>query len=224
MNYGQFCPIAKASEILCERWTFLIVRELLMGGSRFTELQRGLTQISPTTLTKRLGELVDAGIVVRRKIPGQRGHEYFLTEAGKELLPVVTQLGEWGMRWARGQLVDADFDVELLMLYLTRSIVPEKLVGNETVIRFKFTDLEPLTYWWIVVRGDSVDVCVQDPGKEIDVYFTTDLRTMSEVWMGDRTYKSAISSNDLKIVGPTALTRNVTAWMSNSMFAGAARG
>jgi DNA-binding HxlR family transcriptional regulator len=223
MNYGQFCPIAKASEILCERWTFLIVRELLMGGSRFTELQRGLTQISPTTLTKRLGELADAGIVMRRKIPGQRGHEYFLTEAGRDLLPVVTQLGEWGMRWARGQLVDSDFDAELLMLYLTRSIVPEKLIGNETVIRFKFTDLDALAYWWIVVRGDSIDVCVQDPGKEIDVYFTSDLRTMCEVWMGDRTYKSAISSNDLKIVGPPALTRNVTAWMSSSMFAGTAK-
>lgn len=223
MNYGQFCPIAKASEILCERWTFLIVRELLMGGSRFTELQRGLTHISPTMLTKRLAELADAGIVMRRKIPGQRGHEYFLTEAGKELLPVVTQLGEWGMRWARGQLVDSDFDVELLMLYLTRSIVPEKLIGNETVIRFKFTDLEALAYWWIVVRGDSVDVCLEDPGKEIDVYFTTDLRTMTEVWMGDRTYKSAISSKDLQIIGPAALTRNVTAWMSNSLFADTAR-
>ncbi|MEA3411526.1 MAG: helix-turn-helix domain-containing protein [Pseudomonadota bacterium] len=151
MEYGQFCPIAKATEILVDKWTLLIVRELLMGATRFSELQRGLAQISPTMLTNRLNSLCDSGVIVRRKIPNQKGYEYFLTEAGKELMPVVRNVGEWGMRWARGTMADTELDVQLLMLYLQRSIIPEKLVGRETVLRFKFTDINELSDCWIVV-------------------------------------------------------------------------
>ena len=220
MEYGQFCPVAKALEILGERWTILIVREMLMGGKRFNELQRGLNQISPTILTKRLNDLTNAGIAIRKKIPGQRGYEYFLTEMGKELLPVVVSIGEWGMRWARGKMDDADLDLELLMLYLQRSIVADKLPGNETVIRFKFTDIDQFSDWWIVVANDNIDVCVRDPGKEVDVYFTTDLRTMIEVWMGDAAYKTAISDGRLILVGQSAMTRNVESWLAPSVFTG----
>ena len=220
MEYGQFCPIAKAMELLGEKWTLLIVRELLMGGSRFNELQRGLSQISPTILTKRLTDLADVGLVLRKKIPGQRGYEYFLTESGQELLPVVKQIGDWGMRWARTSLDGGDLDVELLMLYLQRSIRPDKLPGSETVVRFKFTDLKEFSDWCIVVSEREVDVCAKDPGKDIDIYFTTDLRTMIETWMGDIPYRSAIASGRLKLVGPKALTRNISGWMSDSIFAG----
>lgn len=220
MEYGQFFPIAKAMELLGEKWTLLIVRELLMGGSRFNELQRGLSQISPTILTKRLTDLADVGLVLRKKIPGQRGYEYFLTESGQELLPVVKQIGDWGMRWARNSLDGGDLDVELLMLYLQRSIRPDKLPGSETVVRFKFTDLKEFSDWWIVVSEREVDVCVKDPGKDIDIYFTTDLRTMIETWMGDIPYRSAIASGRLKLVGPKTLTRNISGWMSDSIFAG----
>jgi len=220
MEYGQFCPIAKATEILGDKWTLLIVRELLMGATRFSELQRGLAQISPTMLTKRLNSLCDSGVIVRRKIPNQRGYEYFLTEAGRELMPVVRNVGEWGMRWARGTMADTELDVQLLMLYLQRSIIPEKLVGRETVLRFKFTDINELSDWWIVVKGEQVEICVQDPGKDVDVFFTTDLRTMIGVWMGDMTYRSVMGDGRLKLVGPRDLTRNVSSWMANSIFAG----
>ncbi|MEN8711776.1 MAG: helix-turn-helix domain-containing protein [Arenicellales bacterium] len=222
MEYGQFCPVAKALEILGERWTILIVREMLMGGKRFNEMQRGLNQISPTILTKRLNDLTDAGIAIRKKIPGQRGYEYFLTEMGKELLPVVASIGEWGMRWARGKMDDTDLDLELLMLYLQRSIVADKLPGDETVIRFKFTDISQFSDWWIVTSENDVDVCVRDPGKDVDVYFTTDLRTMIEVWMGDTAYKTAISDGRLILVGQSGLTRNVESWLAPSVFAGIA--
>lgn len=220
MEYRQFCPVAKASELLGERWTFLIVRELLMGARRFNELQRGLSQISPSMLTKRLNELADTGLVVRKKISGQKGYEYFLSQAGKELFPVIRELGEWGMKWARGQMSDADLDVELLMLYLMRSIKTDRLVGEETTLRFRFADLEKLQRWWLVVRGSNIDVCIEDPGKDVDVWFDTDLRTMIDVWMGDTSYRAAIRSGRLKLTGPTALTRNVTDWLANSMFAG----
>jgi len=220
MKYGQFCPVAKALELLGEKWSLLIIRELHMGATRFNELQRGLTLISPTVLTKRLKELSDAELVLRKKIPDQRGYEYFLTQAGTETLPILTTIGEWGMRWARGDLRDTDLDVELLMLYLQRSIKTECLPGENAVIQFKFTDLEKLNYWWLLVKGCNVDICLENPGKEVDVYFTTDLRTMINCWMGDETYKAAIAAKRLSLVGPSALTRNIQHWISDSIFAG----
>jgi DNA-binding HxlR family transcriptional regulator len=218
MEYGQFCPIAKATEIIGEKWTLLIIRELLMGGSRFNELQRGLSLISPTILSRRLDSLAEHGLVVKKKIPGQRGHEYFPTESCQALLPVIRSLGDWGMVWARSNLTEKDYDVELLMLYLKRSINPEKLPGRETVIRFNFTDIEQYPEWWLVSRGDEIDLCVKDPGKDIDVYFTTSVKTMADIWMGDNSYRRAIREGTLKVVGDKALTHNITGWMKNSIF------
>lgn len=220
MEYGQFCPVAKAMELLGERWTLLILRELHMGATRFNEMQRGLCLISPTILTKRLNDLVNAELVIRKRMSGQRGHEYFLTEAGKATLPLIVATGEWGMRYARGDLRETDMDVELLMLYLQRSVKPEKLPGDQSVIRFHFTDLKKLNDWWLIVKNDNVDICLEDPGKDVDVYFTTDLPTMISCWMGDISYRAAITSKRLSLVGQSALTRNIQAWLPDSMFAG----
>lgn len=220
MEYGQFCPVAKAMELLGEKWTLLILRELHMGATRFNELQRGLSLISPTVLTKRLNDLANAELILRKKIPGQRGNEYFLTQAGEETLPLLKGIGDWGMRWARGDIRDSDLDVELLMVYLQRSINTDRLPGDQSVIRFKFTDLKKLGDWWLLVKGCNVDICLEDPGKEVDVYLTTDLRTMVNCWMGDETYKAAIADKRLKLVGPSALTRNIQHWISDSIFAG----
>ncbi|MCB1198729.1 MAG: helix-turn-helix transcriptional regulator, partial [Deltaproteobacteria bacterium] len=184
------------------------------------QFQRGLPAISPTMLTKRLGEMVEDGLIFKKQTPGQKGYDYFLTPAGKELMPVVTELGVWGMKWARGQLADVDFDVELLMTYLGRSIKPEMLGATETIVRFHFTDLKRLKKWWIIVTGNDVDVCIKDPGKEIDVWFETDLKTMVSIWMGDCSYKSAVREKKCGIYGSSTLTRNVSSWMSNSVFAG----
>jgi hypothetical protein len=190
-----------------------------MGSTRYSEFQRGLSLISPTMLTKRLDSLVTHGLLMKKKIPAHRGYEYFPTKSCKELLPIVLSLGEWGMRWARTNLTATDYDVELLMLYLRRSIVPEGLPGNESVIRFKFTDIEDLSEWWLVVTSDKVDICDRDPGKDVDVHFTATVKTMTDIWMGDTTYRKAMAGGQLKIVGNRALTRNVTAWMKLSPFA-----
>jgi DNA-binding HxlR family transcriptional regulator len=218
MEYGQFCPIAKATEILGEKWTLLVVRELLMGGTRFSELQRGLSLMSPTMLSKRLNTLEEHGLVLKKKIPNQKGYEYFPTKSCSELLPIIKSLGDWGMRWARSNLTEKDYDVELLMLYLKRSIDPDSLIGNETVIRFKFTDIKDYPNWWMVVTGSEIDACVKDPGKEVDVYFTTTVKTMADVWMGDTTYKKAIANDELKLVGPKALIKDVSSWMESSVY------
>ena len=218
MEYGQFCPIAKALEVIGEKWTLLIVREMLMGATRFNEFQRGLTLISPTILTKRLNLLSETGLAVKKKIPGQQGYEYFPSSSCKELLPVIKSLGDWGMRWARDNLSTIDYDVELLMLYLQRSIQPEKLVGSETTIRFKFTDLKDLSDWWLVSKDNHIDVCVKDPGKEVDIYFTCPVTTMIDVWMGDLSYRKAVKNDQLKVVGPAALTRDIFSWINPSIF------
>jgi DNA-binding HxlR family transcriptional regulator len=223
MNYGQFCPIAKATEILGERWTILILRELLMGGRRFNELQRGLGDISPALLTSRLKSLEEQGIVARRKISGQRGHEYFPTPACEALLPVLITIGEWGLSWTRDMLVEEDFDIDFLMYYLERSIDPEKLPGDHSVFRFQFTDLVEQRNWWLLVDRSSVQVCMTPPARDVDVYFTTTVRTMHDVWMGDRSYRDAVNAEDLIIEGEPALTRNISKWLRPSAFASSDR-
>lgn len=219
MSYKQFCPIAKAMEVVGERWTLLVVRELLMGSSRFNEFQRGLPGISPTLLTKRLADLEEKGLLIKKRIQAQKGYEYFPTDPCKSLLPVLEQVGMWGLQWARDQMLDEDFDPELLMLYLERSIQPDKLPGTLTVIRFNFIDVQDYPNWWIVVEGEAVEVCTKDPGKEVDVYFNCCVRLMCELWMGDVSYKQALSDGRLQLIGPKALTRNVSAWLAPSVFA-----
>lgn len=189
-----------------------------MGSTRFNQLQRGLSLISPTILSKRLDTLCDYGLVVKKKIPGQRGFEYFPTGSCQELLPIILSLGNWGMRWARNNLTEKDYDVELLMLYLKRSIVPSQLIGRETVIRFKFTDIESYPDWWIVVDGNNIDLCVNDPGKEINVYITTTVKTMVDIWIGDSSYRQSIKSGLLTVIGDNFLTRDITSWLRNSNF------
>ena len=218
MQYGQFCPIAKATEILGEKWTFLIVRELLMGGRRFSELQRGLGDISPALLTSRLKSFEEEGLVVRRRINGQRGFEYQPTPACEALMPVVIAVGEWGLCWARHRLTELDFDLEFLMYYLERSVDPAQIPGNSAVIQFKFTDLTDQCDWWILVEGEKTDVCITAPGRDVDVWITTTARTMHDVWMGDRSYRDATEARELIVEGDPALTRRQLHWLRRSVF------
>jgi len=218
MKYGQFCPIAKAGEILGEKWTILIIRELLMGGRRFSELHRGLGDISPALLTARLKSLEAQGMIIKRRVSGGRSYEYYPTEACEALLPVLFALGEWGLVWARHNVLDADIDVELMMLYLERSIDPTKLIGNESIIQFKFNDLKEQKNWWLLVKDNNVDLCLTNPGKDVDIYFSCTLRTMHDVWMGDRTYNDAIKSGDLLVQGEPALLKNIKSWLKPSIF------
>jgi DNA-binding HxlR family transcriptional regulator len=219
MEFGQFCPIAKSAEIVGEKWTILIIRELLMGSTRFSELQRGLSLISPALLTKRLQMLADYELIVKKKIVGQKGYEYFPTNAAKELLPIFIDLGNWGMRWTREYLTSNDFDPDFLMLYLKRSIQTENLPGNETIVKFSFTDIQQQPNWWIIVNGAFVDLCTLDPGREVDVYFNCTVKCLSDIWMGESSYQREINNGNLKLVGRSELTRNISGWLSNCMFA-----
>ncbi|MCB1129849.1 MAG: winged helix-turn-helix transcriptional regulator [Verrucomicrobiae bacterium] len=213
MKYGQFCPIAKAAEIVGERWTLLIIRELLMGTTRFSDFQRTLSQISPTLLTKRLNLLVDQGLAVRKAPQAGKRAEYHPTLATKELGPVVIGLGEWGMRWARGQMNDDELDIELLMHDLCRRMDPDKLPGGETVIHFLFSGLEDFAQWWIVIGERKRELCVAHPGKDPDVRIATDPRTMVEVYAGDLPLQDARRGGRLEVAGARLLERSVAEWL-----------
>ena len=198
-DYGQFCPVAKASDIIGERWTVLILRELFLGTTRYNEFLRGLSRISPTLLSKRLKTLEEKGLIIRKCPSGKKSHEYYLTASGRELEPLIEHLAVWGMRWARSQMTDDELDVELLMWDIRRRIDPKFLPDGETVLCFSFSDLDKYKTWWLVIDSDDVDLCTEDPCKDVDFYVTSTVRTMVEVWEGDTDLSAALRDDREKI-------------------------
>ncbi len=218
-QYGQFCPIAKTTELLGERWTLLIIRELMLGTHRYSDFQRALSRISPTLLTKRLKQLEEAGILIRKARAGRKGFVYFLTPAGKELSPVIEHMAVWGMRWARGQLSDDELDVEFLMWDIQRRIDTGMLPDGGTVICFIFDDLEQYRNWWLLVGDGEIDVCTENPGKEVDLYISSRLRTLVEIWEGDIDIRAAKRRGLLRTQGNRRLARTITDWMGINPYA-----
>jgi DNA-binding HxlR family transcriptional regulator len=223
-GYGQFCPVAKATELIGEKWTLLILRELLLGTTRFNDFQRAMSRMSPTLLAKRLRHLEECGIIIRKKLSGQKGYEYRLTAAGKELSPLIEVLAVWGMRWARGQLTTDELDVEFLMQELQRRLQTEHLPDGETVICFIFNELTKHKTWWLLVDGDVVDLCTEDPGKDVDLYINSSVRTMIEVWVGDVDMRTALRNGSVKAHGLRHLIRTMPEWFGVCLYKDVLRG
>lgn len=223
-NYGQFCPVAMAAEVFAERWTPLVLRELLCGSRRFNDLRRGVPRMSQSLLSRRLKELEDAGIV--RRVPSGQGRawEYELTPAGEELRPVVMQLGEWGYRWLQTDLPPDNLDVALLMWDLQRRLVTERLPPGPLNLHFHYPDAEPAyrRVWLLWERGE-VDVCIQDPGRPVDLTVHTDVRTMTLIWLGDLPIGEALARRHLTLEGSPKLQRDFPSWLGLSAFAGGDR-
>ena len=217
-GYGQFCPIAKASEVLGERWTNLIIRELAAGSESFNDLRKGVPLMSPSLLSKRLKSLEKCQLIRRRETDGRVC--YKLTKAGEDLVPIIFQLGVWGHRWVRSDLAAADLDPSLLVWDMHRSLNVGFFKGERTVIRIEFTD-QPAKYrrWWLVIKDSDVDVCLKDPGFEVDLTLTTDLRTLTAVWMGDTTIMNAMRENKVVVEGSPHLRKNIAVWLGSSYFA-----
>jgi DNA-binding HxlR family transcriptional regulator len=221
-SYQQFCPVAMASEVLCTRWTMMLLRELLLGTTRFNELRRGLPRMSPALLSKRLKDLEGAGIVTRVKAAGDPDlYEYKLTAAGKALKPVVDAVGDWGHQWVTTETTLANLDVNLLMWNMRRNIDPKPMPQQRSIIQVIYSDLPPAKRnWWLIVEpGKEADLCSVDPGFDVDLYLTTDLRTMTEVWMGYSTVASAKENERLIVTGDRKLEANLQTWLGQSRFA-----
>jgi DNA-binding HxlR family transcriptional regulator len=219
-SYGQFCPVAMAAEIVCSRWTALVVRELLCGTTRFNDLRRGVPLMSPSLLSKRLKELEEAGVIVTVPI-GQAGAvEYRLTEAGEDLRTVVMSLGMWGQRWVESSLSLKNLDPSLLMWDMRRSLDPSPLPPRRVTINFIYPDAPAAKQsWWLVIDGKSVDLCSTNPGFEIDLYVRAALRAMTSVWMGLATVKGEIDAGHIELIGDKALGRSMQQWLGLSPFA-----
>jgi DNA-binding HxlR family transcriptional regulator len=217
-GYGQFCPVALGAEVLATRWTPLIVRELLNGSIRFSELQRGLPRISRNLLVQRLATLEQAGVIETRPRPGGRGREYRLTEAGEDLRPVVEALGVWGYKWASHTLTPDCLDPGLLLWFVRRRIRTEQLPAARQVIRFDFHD-GPRRLYWLVLERREVDVCAIDPGFEVDVQVETSLVALTEVYLGHVSMREAMRSGRIRLVGPRGACEAFPRWFGLSAFA-----
>jgi len=222
-SYGQFCPVSMAAEVLCNRWTVLVLREMLAGTTRFNDLRRGVPRMSPSLLSKRLKELVTAGVV--RVGPGPGGvPEYRLTEAGEELRPVVMGMGFWGQRWVESQLSLRNLDPSLLMWDMRRNLNPQPLPPRRCTIQFRYPELpEARRNWWLVVDKGAVDLCGVDPGFELDLMVTSSLRAMTAIWMGLATVTQEVSAGRVSIDGDPVVARSMQRWLGLSPFAGAER-
>jgi DNA-binding HxlR family transcriptional regulator len=221
--YGQFCPVALAAQIVAERWTPLVLREILLGGShRFNDIHRGVPLMSTSLLSKRLKDLERAGLIARREIDGESGHGYFPTPAGEALAPVIESLGEWGHRFVRSTFDDDLLDASLLLWDIRRCALTERMPAGRAVVQFVFPD-EPgaKRRWWLVKEPgtDQLDLCLHDPGHEVDLVVTSDLRTMTRIWMGDLEIPLALRAGVLKLEGSPALRLSFQDWIGLSIFA-----
>lgn len=219
-GYKQFCPVAMAAELLCARWTMVLLRELVAGSTRFNDLRRGVPKMSPTLLSQRLKELEMAGVVERRAHHTDRNvFEYHLTESGRDLRPIVEAMGFWGQKWVEAKQSLKNLDPSLLMWDMRRNLDPSPLPKQRTVIQFLYQEL-PIAKrnWWLVVeRQGGVDLCSIDPGFEVDLYVSTDLRTMTAIWMGLTTI--AKERDKITLTGDRDIANMMQNWLGLSPFA-----
>jgi DNA-binding HxlR family transcriptional regulator len=211
-GYSQYCPIARASEILADRWTILIVRELLAGGHRFNELLRGLPGISRSLLVSRLRQLEDHEVLERRTGGPPKSVEYALTEAGQDLKAVVDVIGAWGTRWAFGDPRPEELDPALLLWRIRRRIRRDKLPPARTVLEFDLSGRRRHRLWLVMDRRE-VSLCLKPPGFPSDLVLRADVELLYRVWMAQVDYDAAIRSGDLSVEGPRALVRALPGWL-----------
>ncbi|WP_137111310.1 helix-turn-helix domain-containing protein [Rhodobacter sp. SY28-1] len=218
-SYGQFCPVSMAAEILCSRWTVVILREMLCGSTRFNDLRRGLPRMSPTLLSKRLKELEVSGVIRTTPIAGG-GFEYHLTEAGEELRPIVIGIGNWGQRWVESRLSLRNLDPTLLMWDMRRNLSPDPLPERRCTIQFLYPELpQDRRNYWLVVESGEVDLCSFDPGYEVDLLVTSSLKTMTAIWMGLARLGPEVDAGRVRLDGDPAIRRSMQKWLKLSVFA-----
>jgi len=221
-GYGQFCPVAVACEVFAQRWTPIILRELFAGSDQFNQIHRGIPLISRALLSRRLRELEAAGVITKDAVPAGHGHRYCLTEAGREFRPVIEGLGNWGQRWTV-RVQRKNLDAGFLMWNVRRRIARELLPERQVVVCFRFSGV-PASYrgarvFWAVLERTQVELCIDDPGFEVDLCVEADLAAMAAVWLGDISFESAQRAGTIRLVGPRALAKAFPSWLMLSHFA-----
>lgn len=216
-GYGQFCPVAIASEIFAERWTPLVVRELFCGSRRFNELVIGLPRIPRSVLVQRLRTLETSGVVKRRVDETGRNVEYHLTPAGIELGDVVVRLGDWGQRWADTPVGPRNLDPDLLMWDIHRRLDTERLPEQRAVVQIDLSGANVKSYWLILERPEP-SVCRTDPGFEPDLVVEADSVALHRVWVGQLGLEQALREGLIELHGPEELRRAFPGLLKLSLF------
>ncbi|MCG2594884.1 helix-turn-helix transcriptional regulator [Ramlibacter sp. XY19] len=221
-GYGQFCTVARGAEVLCERWTPLVIRELLIGSHRFNDLHRGVPRMSTSLLAQRLRQLEECGVVERHAVG--KVWEYHLTAAGEELRPLIMGLGQWGARWIGSRLREGELDAGLLLWDMRRSLRLAEFPPQPVVVQFLFRDgHKDERKWWLVVEAGTADLCREDPGREITLVLDATLRALTEIWSGDDTPQQAMAAGDLRVLGPQEAAGRLWNWLGVGTFAQARR-
>lgn len=219
-GYGQFCPLAQASEVLAERWTPLVLRELLGGGRRFNEIQRGVPLMSSTLLSKRLRGLMRLGLVERAERSDGSGTEYRLTRAGEELGPVLKSMAVWSERWLRRPITPEDAEPQYVMWTVKTDAAIDELPTERTVAHFRFPAAsDKLRYWWLVLQRPEIDLCLSDPGFGVDLTVTSTPEALASVIAGDLGLAAALRSGQVKLEGSSRAKRDFRRWFGLSPFA-----
>lgn len=221
-GYNQFCPVAMAAELLCTRWTMIVLRELAMGSTRFNELRRGAPRMSPALLSKRLKELEAAGVMSRTAASGaQDAFEYRLTPAGRGLIPIIEAVGVWGHQWMETEASLKNLDPNLLMWDIRRNIDPAPLPKTRTTIQIIFSDMNAAQKnWWLIAEPNhDIDLCAIDPGYDVDLYLSTTCRTLTEAWMGYSEISRLKDAGKFVFTGPKELETGFLASLKLSKFA-----
>jgi DNA-binding HxlR family transcriptional regulator len=219
-SYGQFCPVAKAAELFCERWTALILRDLAAGATHFAQLRRGVPLASPTLLSRRLKDLEHEGIIERRRSETGRSWTYHLTAAGSEFAPLINALGVWGQRWSRRELARHEINLTLLLWALELNVKPDAFGERRCVVKLTFTDQPKRTqHWWFVNEDGRAELCFEDPGFEVDLYLVATLPDMIYIYRGDLPLARALEQGRLKAHGVMWARRALARWLAPSAFA-----
>jgi DNA-binding HxlR family transcriptional regulator len=221
-QYGQYCPIARAAEILADRWTILIVRELLVDVNNFNELERGLPSISRPLLAERLRRLVRTGVLERDTAKRGKRIEYRLTPAGRELRPIIRALGEWGVRWAFGDPRPNELDPTILLWWMRRRVCFDCIPRRRVVIQFDFRGAVKKTFW-LLIEPARASICLTNPGFDIDLMLTTDVMALYRIWFGHSTLSAAMRKRQIRLDGAPADVRAFPHWFALSPMADAVR-
>ena len=216
MRYEQVCPVSLASEVIAERWTPLILREIILFDRRhFSEIQRGVGRMSQSLLSTRLRTLEDAGIIERRPNRTGRGWEYHPTPAGQELETVLNALGIWAQHWI--ELRREDCDPAYLMQTVQSILLPERLPAGPVTVRFEFLT-DPKIYW-LVIDGPQPELCYYDPGREVDLVVRVDELVFGNVVLGRSRIGDAIASGSVHLEGRPDLVRSFPRWLGPTRYA-----
>lgn len=224
ISYGQFCPVAQALELIGERWTLLVIRELLCGNYRFNQILNGVPLMSRSLLAARLRSLEDSGLVVRRDREDGKGTEYCLTPAARELEPIVMGLGVWGTRWARREMRPEENDPVLLMWDIHRNLNVDKLPARQTVVSFWLRDVDAKrSRYWLRIQKPEVELCLTNQGFEENLKVETTARALIDVWMGHSELQQALKSKAIRLDGAPQLVREFPKWLKLNVFASVER-